>query len=418
MVTYQTDPNKVCKPFVANASAYFGYSDGCLSFARWDELHEFFNKTGAVVVFGLNALNGRITLADGSLGGPWNHTNAESLIRYTAKKGYTMLGWEFGNELSGEGVGTRIHAAQYAEDVIKLKSLVDQIYQDIPDEPLLIAPAGFYEENWYGEFIDLTKSSSSVNVISHHLYSLGSGKDEHLVRNILDPFYLDGVSWTLSNLSALIKRTGTSAAAWVGEAGGAYGGGRHLVTDSFVSSFWYLDQLALSSKYGTKTYCRQSLIGECYGLLDTNTFKPNPDYYSALLWHKLMGPKVLSVNFNGTNKIRAYAHCAKHSKGITLLLLNLDQTIGAQVEVSSKATNSSNSGHLMESTREDYHLTAADGNLYSQTVLLNGEALLLNFFDEIPALKPIKVDSSQPINVAPLSIVFVHLPSFRAPACL
>jgi hypothetical protein len=35
--------------------------------------------------------------------------------------------------------------------------------------------------------------------------------------------------------------------------------------------------------------------------------------YSALLWHRLMGKNVLSANFSGTDKIRAYAHCAKGS---------------------------------------------------------------------------------------------------------
>ncbi|MFS7900275.1 putative glycosidase [Helianthus anomalus] len=35
--------------------------------------------------------------------------------------------------------------------------------------------------------------------------------------------------------------------------------------------------------------------------------------FNALLWHLLMGQKVLSVNFNGTKKIRSYAHCAKES---------------------------------------------------------------------------------------------------------
>jgi hypothetical protein len=34
---------------------------------------------------------------------------------------------------------------------------------------------------------------------------------------------------------------------------------------------------------------------------------------SALLWHRLMGTKVLATTFSGTNKIRAYAHCAKDS---------------------------------------------------------------------------------------------------------
>lgn len=67
--------------------------------------------------------------------------------------------------------------------------------------------------------------------------------------------------------------------AWVSEAGGAYNSGRNLVTNAFVFGFWYLDQLGMASMYDTKTYCRQTLIGGNYGLLDTTTFIPNPDYY-------------------------------------------------------------------------------------------------------------------------------------------
>lgn len=50
----------------------------------------------AKIVFGLNALNGRVPLPDGSVGGPWDYTNAASLIRYTANKGYRIHGWELG----------------------------------------------------------------------------------------------------------------------------------------------------------------------------------------------------------------------------------------------------------------------------------------------------------------------------------
>ncbi|KAG5127110.1 hypothetical protein JHK82_027945 [Glycine max] len=42
----------------------------------------------------------------------------------------------------------------------------------------------------------------------------------------------------------------------------------------------YLDQLGIASCYSTKVYCRQTLIGGNYGLLNTTTFAPNPDYYS------------------------------------------------------------------------------------------------------------------------------------------
>lgn len=53
----------------------------------------------AVIIFGLNALNGRIPQSDGSLVGPWNYSNAASFIHYTVDKGYTIHGWELGNYL-------------------------------------------------------------------------------------------------------------------------------------------------------------------------------------------------------------------------------------------------------------------------------------------------------------------------------
>lgn len=55
---------------------------------------------------------------------------------------------------------------------------------------------------------------------------------------------------------------------------------RKKKTKSFLQwSNRYLDQLGMSSSYDTKTYCRQTLVGGNYGLLNTATYVPNPDYY-------------------------------------------------------------------------------------------------------------------------------------------
>jgi hypothetical protein len=35
-----------CAPFAKNASAMFGFSQGCLPLRRWDELNAFFQRTG------------------------------------------------------------------------------------------------------------------------------------------------------------------------------------------------------------------------------------------------------------------------------------------------------------------------------------------------------------------------------------
>ncbi|XP_020595440.1 heparanase-like protein 3 [Phalaenopsis equestris] len=410
---YETgDFGRKCLPFVRNDSALFGYNEGCLSRSRWDQVNKFFKKSGALAIFGLNALNGRVPLQDGSLGGPWNHTNAASLIRYSANKGYNIFGWELGNELSGKGIRARIDVDQYAADTKSLKKIVDQIYKDNTLKPLIIAPGGNFEVEWYTQFIKLTKTPASLDVITHHMYILGPGVDDHLVDKILDPSRLDDVASVFSKLRVILRNSGSSSKAWVGEAGGAYNSGRNFVTNAFVSSFWYLDQLGMSASYDTKSFCRQSLIGGNYGLLNTINFKPNPDYYSALLWHRLMGTKVLSTNFIGTKKIRAYAHCARDSNGVALVLLNLDLKKTTHVQVNIKEA-----GHGKK-TREEYHLTAKDENLHSQTVLLNGRALNVNSKGNIPALKPVEVDGLRPIKLAPVSIVFAHLPYVHVPACI
>eukprot|EP00268_Persea_americana_P019499 TRINITY_DN19984_c0_g1_i2.p1 TRINITY_DN19984_c0_g1~~TRINITY_DN19984_c0_g1_i2.p1 ORF type:complete len:194 (+),score=20.36 TRINITY_DN19984_c0_g1_i2:631-1212(+) len=192
----------------------------------------------------------------------------------------------------------------------------------------------------------------------------------------------------------------------------------------------------MASKYDTKTYCRQSLVGGNYGLLNTTTFKPNPDYYSALLWHRLMGRNVLSTNFTGTKNVRAYAHCAKQSEGITLLLINLDSNTTVQVHVTTDSAINKVSKHrrhprhprkipdwmhrpkkTIATSREEYHLTAINGDLHSQTMLLNGKALIVNSTGESPPLEPMKVDTSEPITVTPFSIVFVHIPNIHLSAC-
>ena len=67
--------------------------------------------------------------------------------------------------------------------------------------------------------------------------------------------------------------------------------------------------------------------------------------------------------------------------------------------------------------REEYHLTAKDGDLQSKTMLLNGVPLELGDAGSIPAMDPVLVAVDSPVHLAPTSIAFVVLPKFEAKAC-
>ncbi|XP_021761555.1 heparanase-like protein 1 [Chenopodium quinoa] len=442
-VVYDVPSLKIpCHPFWKQHDGLFGFSRGCLHIGRWDALNDFFSKTGAVITFGINALYGRKKSKNGVWVGPWDSSNAYDFIKYTVSKGYHIDSWEFGNELSGSGVGASVEATQYGKDLIKLNGIINDLYKKSPSKPLLLAPGGFFSEKWFTELLKVT-GPGVLNGLTQHIYNLGAGNDPNLKKKIMDPHYLSKISETFSALNKIIHEHGPWAHAWVGEAGGAYNSGGHLVSDAFIDSFWYLDQLGLAATYNTKVYCRQTLIGGNYGLLDKTTFVPNPDYYSALLWNRLMGKKVLSVDKATSPYLRSYAHCTKGRAGITLLLINLSKktsfivklqntmnkdlhisddiifkeasfTRGLKRTVSWVGSKASSNGQLH---REEYHLSPKEGRLQSQTMVLNGKPLQISEHGDIPSLEPALVHVYSPLYISPSSISFIVFPNFDAPAC-
>lgn len=67
---------------------------------------------------------------------------------------------------------------------------------------------------------------------------LDTGVSADLVDKILNPTYLDNELGNFRAVRDILQTSDPPPLAWVGEAGGAYNSGRHLVTDAFVFSFW------------------------------------------------------------------------------------------------------------------------------------------------------------------------------------
>ncbi|TKY45492.1 Heparanase protein 1 [Spatholobus suberectus] len=368
------------------------------------------------LTFGLNALTGKTNSAEDKLNwvGDWNPNNAISLMKYTISKGYKIDSYEFGNELCAEGVSARVDSVQYAKDITRLRHIVNLLYPNASPRPKVLGPAGFYDKEWFDSFLQ-NVGPGVVDGVTHHIYNLGAGVDKDLIKRVQDPHFLSKIAKTYKSVAGAVKEFTPWAAPWVGEAGGAYNSGGKDVSHTFANGFWYLGQLGMTSTLNHKVYCRQTLIGGNYGLLNTTTFIPNPDYYGALLWHWLMGSDVLSVSHDGSPFLRTYAHCSKKGPGIIVLLINMSNSTIFNVSLV-------NDMNLYPETvdmtmREEYHLTPKDGNIQSDVVRLNGTPLELTKSLDIPEMKPKLVDPSSPIKVGPDSIVFVHSKSFNAPAC-
>ncbi|TXG51684.1 hypothetical protein EZV62_024208 [Acer yangbiense] len=350
-----------CHPFMRMEDRLFGFSKGCLRMSRWDELYHLFNTTGryirAVLTFGLNALYGRHQIKKGVWGGAWDSSNAQDFIKYTISKGHRIDSWEFGNELSGSGVGASVDAELYGKDLINLKKVINKLYEKSTSKPALVAPGGFFDQKWYSQFLKVS-GPGVVNVLTHHIYNLGAGVDPNLVKKILDPRHLSKISET------------------------------------------------------------------------------------ALLWHRLMGKGVLHVGSSASSFLRTYAHCSKGREGMTLLLINLSNQTAYTIDVQNRKDMylPAQERNIKESfvlhslkrsvawvgnraseealSREEYHLTPKDGDIQSQTMVLNGLPIKLTEDGGIPTLDPVRVDVKSPIYVAPLSIAFIVFPNFDAPACV
>lgn len=319
-------------------STRLGYEimSGCLEMSRWDDLNAFCDKSEAncSILFGINALFGRTPPAPCPEGtncrdpsthptcctdwsGAWDLSNAEAFLRYTKEKGHPIYAFEFGNELVGSaGIESHISVEDYVADWRNLVQLINRVYgKTNPNKPLTVVPDTSFMSDWYDEFLRRvmeTDPSARPDIVTHHLYSLGAGVNVNAWQVALNATVMNNVASLAKQVQKIVKSASPTSKIWVGEAGGCYNSGSNNVTNAFNSGFWYLDQMAVFAQNGHGSYCRQTLAGGYYSLLDANTFEPNPDYYSLLTWSKVMDKNVLQVSRGDSttsNIVRVYSHC-------------------------------------------------------------------------------------------------------------
>lgn len=375
---------------------------------QWDGVHSFAQALDYEVLFTLNA-------GPGSRGeeGEWRPENARGLLEYSAQRGYPVALWELGNEINAfraiHGLGAGLTAQQYTADMGAARALVDEL---TPEAALGGPSSAFWPligESFpiYADF--LAQGGELVDVITWHYYPQQSRRCPAAVLLaepllMLDPERLAEVDHWAQLVEGVRDEHSPGTPVWLGESGHAQCGGEPGVSETFVSGFWWLDQLGRLARRGQPVVVRQTLSGSNYGLLEDNSLEPRPDYWSSVLWRRLMGPRVLAAAPVEDAGLVAYAHCAQGRPGaVTALLLNLDPEAAASVDFEAG----------LGLAQERYLITSPE--LLGQQWWLNGELIQLGAQDAFPALAPVQGQGS--LELPPASMAFVVFPQAGAAAC-
>jgi hypothetical protein len=201
----------------------------------------------------------------------------------------------------------------------------------------------------------------------------------------------------LARFKSIRDKFAPGAPIWLTETGGAACGGL-IWQPTFLDVFRYADTHGRLAKGGLDAIFTHALISGSNGVIDEKTLEPNASYWSAVLWRKLMGRRVLDAGANQAG-LHVYAHCLRGSRGgVALLALNMkDRTDTVSVKGKSSV----------------YALTAPE--LQGKTVLLNGKPLAIGKDDTVPAMLPRA--ASGPVELAPYSVNFIALPQAGNAAC-
>ena len=235
------------------------------------------------------------------------------------------------------------------------------------------------------------------NQVTVHHYGLQGpartpgGPTQCVLTDFLDPILWENTSGPiLTNWQQLQHRVSPRSRIVLSETGTTGDGGCPGLSNTFAAGFFWIAQLGTVARAGYYKVFRQDLIGfsgingtSSYALagdpgwvgapFDNNwanrtvPLRPNPDFFTTLLWQRLMGTRILDVKVqNLESRVRAYASCSRtgESGDVAIAFLNGgDSTVELELPV---AVNS----------LEVFRLTSGDEQrLDSRQMRLNGKLL-------------------------------------------
>ena len=423
----------------------------------WDSVAAFAQTTHVSLSFDLNA-GPSMRTANGAAKGAnvWNSSNAHEFLSYVAARpdqhavlAAVQLGNEPGHALTGCDTEVRLactNASEHGRDFQRLRSLLSEIFGSRAASPRLQGPdACFGLGNGPNANLTHEQKCANLSYFEELLLATDGAIDDITVHKygLKGPEYVDNQcsladfvradNWephmrqVLRDWYSVASRAAPGARMVLSETASTPAGGCPALSNTFASGFWFVNQLGIVAGEGFWQLYRQNVIGDYYSLAGnpkwaggppdkvwgnrTAPLVPNPDFFTALLWQRLMGRTFLrsslgDIQGNSSLSVRVHVACAGIGKpgDVAVAFLN-----GGTAALTARLDG------LRPSSRIEYILTPGDERgLLSRSVRLNdGDSLDLS--DELTG-------RVVPGNVTHLELPaqaygFFVLKEVSAPAC-
>jgi heparanase len=384
---------------------------GVLTRKEWNGVVDFSKAVDAKIVTSFAVSTG-VRDADGV----WTPVEAKKVLAYTKQIGGSIAAAEMFNEPSFASVGgvqKGYDAAVYGKDFKVFHPFVKKA----APEMVILGPGSLGESGILtggAAAVPMLKSEDmlmasgpGIDVFSYHFYG---GVSKRCTRPGAVPQTTPETAMSVEWLSrtdheqafyaALRDRFLPGGQIWLTETGETGCGGNPWAAD-FIDSFRYLNQLGSLAKLGVQVVIHNTLAASDYALVDENTLVPRPNYWSALLWRRLMGTTVLDAGASPSPDLHLYAHCLRnHPGGVVLLAINADRATSQALQVPAKS--------------QRYSLTAKD--LLSTEVDLNGSELNVGPTGDLPQFTG-KPQAAGTVTFAPASITFLAITNAGNASC-
>jgi hypothetical protein len=384
--------------------------NGVLTRAQWRSVIDFSRAVDANLVTSF-----AISPGVRDTNGVWTPVEAQKLLNYTRSAGGSIAAAEMFNEptfASMGGAPKGYDAAAYARDFHAFEAFI----QKEDPEMKVLGPGGVGESGSLGPMpgMNLIKSEDILNAegpgldaFSYHFYGAVSKRCLRIgavggttPEEALAPDWLSRTNHDQEFYAALRDRFTPGKPLWLTETGETACGGDPWASD-FIDSFRYLNQLGTLAKHGVKVVIHNTLAASDYALIDESTLTPRPNYWSAVLWRRLMGTTVLDTGASPTPNLYLYAHCLRGKPGgVALLAINADRNAARTINLPAKATR--------------YSLSSSD--LMSPTVMLNGVEMQLTPNGDLPSLEGTPQPAGS-LSLSAASITFLAVGTARNAAC-